>query len=98
MKRLFIAAALVCLTSCAHTQTPSSMERSERPKLPTPDSVLLQTERPSRVTAGDLPDYVTLHAEAVDMIRRLNERIGGWGEFYACVRQAVEMGTRCQPH
>jgi hypothetical protein len=88
---------------CAPLSTPSSLTRTERPRLPTLSDEATKTERLPALTGkksgelilidkGDYGEQLDLLAEAIGAVARLNNRQGARNSYDRCVKAIFETG------
>jgi len=91
------------LSACLHPSTPSSIARTERPKLPTLNPELTQTEKLTPIGKPETGELVTVDkgwlaavldrlAEAIGAVTRGNERAGGVKLERQCTAAVLETG------
>lgn len=95
---------LMLIQACSmHPSTLSSIARTERPQLPTPDSELSRTETLPHVSGhetgrlvtidqGELDAIASLAGAATAAVERLNNRINGWRQQWRCTAALVSTG------
>ncbi|MGN6270851.1 MAG: hypothetical protein ACTHM0_13285 [Sphingomonas sp.] len=86
-----------------HPSTLSSIARTERPQLPTPDSELFRTETLPRVSGHKTGELVTIDRGELDAIaglagaataavERLNNRVTAGRELWRCTAALIATG------
>jgi hypothetical protein len=86
-----------------HPLTLSSIARTERPRLPIPDSELFRTETLPhvsghrtgvmvRIDKGELDAIAGLAGTATSAVERLNNRVNGGRALWRCTAAIIETG------